>query len=538
MDAAAMSGMADADLFSAQTARTAQTPESLTSVRSAATPKVNNPEHFNAARSTDRTQKQNVQIRKNENPAANQDRLTKTADRQTDDVKSQNVSGKTKQTTGTVTKQTRMDQSDVQNQEDPIQEAILGAEQTMIQQIMETLGVSEEEVLQGMQALDLAPADLFNPEALTNLTANLAGESDPASILTDEGLYRNLQNLISTANDLKENLAENLELSPEDLQLAMDAEVQAPDHPDNTNARVQQMPDTADAAEHTQAQNAVQDQNSAEIARNSQVKPADSDKSKVKVTAEVQIEEAEPTVEADLQAEETEDGEASGEQQDQAKQETHTQESLPKQETIPQTDIQSRTNGFEQLSDSILNRLTNPNPVNETAPAAQTEARVDMASIMEQITKAIHVQVKPDLTSMELQLHPASLGSVRALVEQNQAGEMVARFTVQNESVKQALESQLTQLRAQFDEQGIRVNEVEVSVETTPFDQGQAGSNFQQQAEQQAREAGKGSNGRTTRRIDLSELEEGEIPGQEMTDADRITAEMMAANGNTVDYTA
>ena len=58
---------------------------------------------------------------------------------------------------------------------------------------------------------------------------------------------------------------------------------------------------------------------------------------------------------------------------------------------------------------------------------------------------------------------PASLGSVNVQIAAKD-GVITAQFTAQNETVKAAIESQLVQLRTQFEEQGIKVDAVEVTV--------------------------------------------------------------------------
>ena len=83
-------------------------------------------------------------------------------------------------------------------------------------------------------------------------------------------------------------------------------------------------------------------------------------------------------------------------------------------------------------------------------------------------------------------------------------------------------------MKEQFEEQGIKVDNVEVAVASYSFDQG-LNRESQQQLSQSA-EARK----MTIRRINLNE----ELTEEELTQEEQIAAEMMAANGNTVDFTA
>ena len=81
--------------------------------------------------------------------------------------------------------------------------------------------------------------------------------------------------------------------------------------------------------------------------------------------------------------------------------------------------------------------------------------RAQMENIIRQITEKITISAKAEETSMELQLHPASLGNVNILLTSGKDG-IVAKFTAQNVLVKEAVEAQMIQLQQKFDEQGIR----------------------------------------------------------------------------------
>ncbi len=92
------------------------------------------------------------------------------------------------------------------------------------------------------------------------------------------------------------------------------------------------------------------------------------------------------------------------------------------------------------------------------------------------------------------------------------------------------IETQLIQLKEQFEEQGIKVDAVEVTVASheygQQFSQGDADANQKQ-----------GKSAKSTRKINLDEIDEDDEL-VEMEESERIAVEMMKANGNTVDYTA
>ena len=127
-----------------------------------------------------------------------------------------------------------------------------------------------------------------------------------------------------------------------------------------------------------------------------------------------------------------------------------------------------------------------------------------------------------------MQLNPEHLGSLHIRLSSKQ-GNVTAQFVVQNEAVRAALEMQMIQLKENFAEQGIKVDAVEVTVESHAFNQNMQQSNEQNaQAEAQARKT-------SPRSINLLNDNWAE---EELTEEEQLVAEMMEANGNTVDYMA
>ena len=149
---------------------------------------------------------------------------------------------------------------------------------------------------------------------------------------------------------------------------------------------------------------------------------------------------------------------------------------------------------------------------------------------MRQIMDYMKVSVKPDSSDLEMQLHPQSLGTLHIQMAAKN-GVVTANFITENETVKAALESQMVPLKENFTEQGIKVEAIEVTVQTHQFEQ-----NLEQGRDDNgSREAEAGVGKRRTRRINLDTAFAEDEP---QTEEDRIAADMMSANGNTVDFTA
>lgn len=161
--------------------------------------------------------------------------------------------------------------------------------------------------------------------------------------------------------------------------------------------------------------------------------------------------------------------------------------------------------------------------------ADNTEAgyATDMNEIYNQVSESLKVNMSEDITEMEMNLHPASLGNVKIHVAERD-GMITASFTTQNEQVKAALETQIVELKESMNEQGIKVENIEITLASHAFEE-----NLSKEGEQTS----SGSEEKKKRRsINLNELEE--IDDINIEDDIRIAREMMMHNGTTVDYMA
>lgn len=113
--------------------------------------------------------------------------------------------------------------------------------------------------------------------------------------------------------------------------------------------------------------------------------------------------------------------------------------------------------------------------------------QVTMNDIVQQVVNHIRIRVLPQTTSMELQLNPESLGRVNLNVT-SQNGTATATLTVQNAAAKEALESQITVLRENLESQGLKVEAVEVNVSEFGFKhpEDSNASQYQQQKKSQS----------------------------------------------------
>ena len=145
-----------------------------------------------------------------------------------------------------------------------------------------------------------------------------------------------------------------------------------------------------------------------------------------------------------------------------------------------------------------------------------------MSQIVEQVVNQVKIRVMPETTSMELQLHPASLGRVNLQVSTTN-GTATAMLTVENQIAKEALESQLITLKETFAEQGLKVDAVEVTVSEFGLDQ---------KNQEAAKEQQKQSTGKRRFRVDEDLVTDEFSENEKETDVTRRDV------NSVVDYTA
>ena len=356
------------------------------------------------------------------------------------------------------------------------QEVLETIVQNLIGQITGTFSISEEELQGIMDDLGMTKMDLTDPASLNELLMNISGAQDSFALLTDENLYGNVKGIMNLQNELVGQAQEDLKLTPEEWQQTV-AGITQETVAEPVITVEMDMDDTVNTTAGSQ-------------------------------TGEAAIPTQEPEI-LENQAAQNTQGEKAG---DFGEKQEHA------------------ANG--EHGNLLLQNLKEGNFLTQLQQTAQTEEAgpVDTQDIMRQIMDYMKVSVKPDSSDLEMQLHPQSLGTLHIQMAAKN-GVVTANFITENDTVKAALESQMVQLKENFAEQGIKVEAIEVTVQTHPFEQ-----NLEQGRDGNgSREAEAGVGRRRTRRINLNTAFAEDEP---QTEEDRIAADMMSANGNTVDFTA
>ncbi len=363
-------------------------------------------------------------------------------------------------------------QDAVEEVDEEVLEVLGSATYELMQQIAEVFGVSVEEVQGIMETLGMNEMELLNPDKLGELFLTMSGSNDSLALLTNEKLYSDYQKLMEQLQSLMQECSETLEMEPEQLNQLVD------------DMLAQQAQDVI-----TEEMPVIE----VEILETPQDDSAD--------TVYVH-----KTTESDIYGGAGAVTVATPESNQDAGQsmESSTQQENPFAQNL--MNQQQNVQGLEQVSQTY------------------TSWDVDTQEIMKQVMDYMKIQVGPETTDIEMRLTPENLGTLHVQVA-SKGGVLTANFITENETVKAVLESQMIQLKETFAEQGVKVEAIEVTVQTHAFER-----NLEQGRGRQQEDTSKKNK---TRRINLNEPLDTELVEEE----EQLVAEMMAANGSTVDYT-
>lgn len=394
--------------------------------------------------------------------------------------KPMNISKKADDLKQPVQEEQAVESQDVENAEKELE----AAAEELKNEIAEKLDISVEELETVMETLGLTDASLFTQEGMTSLVMEIQQISTPVELLTNADAYQTLQDLTAIAEELLCNVKEELQLTDAQMQKAL-----------------------GQFAENEMASQEV-------------------------VADEVTLQETDSKEPVEDIQQSTENGNDTSDANETSVNETTVKETTE----LTNKENHAGNNGHEQQAENGQVTSENSFQLNNTQTVNQTTTdfsqnitgnNLSTQEIYDQIGEYIKTNIKPGISEVEMQLNPENLGTLHIHLSSKQ-GNVTAQLTVQNELVKAALEVQLIQLKENFAEQGIKVDAVEVTVESHAFNQNMQQSNEENaQAQTEAKRS-------STRSINLN----GDWTEEELTEEEQLVAEMMEADGNTVDFKA
>ncbi len=363
----------------------------------------------------------------------------------------------------------KADKTDKSKQDNKSDEKVNDAVQNVKDTIKEELDVSDEDIAKAMEVLGITDNDLLSVVKVTELVSALTG-ADSITLITDDDMSGKLTSVLDAVNTAQKDIADMLNTDVDDAVLVV-----------RTDAVVKK--DTDETVVKNTDSSITDNQSVSETESLSDVLAA-------KVTAQGSSKHEEST------------GEHTGE---------HTGEQ------------NHNTQSYGGVADSIIQSMKD----SFADIVTEDTSRVSEADIVNQVIDQIKLSSGRELTSIEVMLNPERLGSVHVTVTAKN-GILSAQIAAQNEQVKTALENQVTALKENFQNQGIKVEAVEITVMTHQFE---AGQNFGQNESER-----KQSEQKINKKLNLSDYMDDE---DETVSAQDIRRKDSIQNGNSsVEYMA
>lgn len=337
----------------------------------------------------------------------------------------------------------------------------------VMQQILQQ--ITEQLGVSPEEVLQAMDALGISAEDLSQNMAALLSEltgTDQMAVLTDESLYTQVSDLANAVEKTIEELADTLGMDKEQLTTLLQDSVKEPEEPVIVAEQESAAPVTDMQQESTGDQ------------------------------------EVQTATTTDIEAEQP--------------RETKRDENGNMQQQMQ--DMQKPTENLQQTQGSAI-------------AAEQTTERFDLQrtqKIIDQIADYVKIHSSEKLTSMEIELNPASLGSVNLHVS-SKGGVISAQLYAQDEAVRTALESQVAALKESLEAQGMKVDAIEITEHSHQLEQNLDQNGGQQEGAEAQKKSGR-------RLLNLDELPEEEAYEEEMTQAEKLQIEMMRMGGNKLNF--
>ncbi len=389
--------------------------------------------------------------------------------------------------------QESQDQTAEEIQPEDLEEAmeVLGAAaMDLMQRIADVFGITVEELGQAMDDLGMKSLDVFDASALGALLLKLGGGEDSYALITDETLYGNYRMLMESMQNVLKTNADELGLTEDELQQLLKQHVRKDVQPEELLPVVEEaLPEESDAA-------------------------GGKEDPTMRLAGEKEISLTQESA-GGMEEEALQPG-WSARNQGGGQTENGRHEERPSDRGTQHENVYVQSFRAEQFV---------PNAGQTQQLHFGSAWDTDTQNIMNQIMDHMKLHLNEDTKSLEMQLHPESLGTLHVQIA-SKGGVVTANFITQNEAVKAALESQMLQLKESFEEQGVKIEAIEVMVQTHEFERNLEQGRGRQQQEPQKRSR--------ARRINLNDP----VMMEELDEEEELAAKVMAANGSTVEYTA
>lgn len=390
------------------------------------------------------------------------------------------------------------------------------------QEVKELLGVDDAQLEAAMKELGLTYQDLMDPVNLANLVMNLTGEEDQLGLL----MNADFQELMQNVEVLSKNLLQVLGMTPQEAaEVFAQLEQNAAQITEEVPQQMQEVTDTqADVLKVQQTDDVQITEQKSQVTGLTETNAAATES----VESDGNVQNVEEPVSQEVRVENDQTASQQEGQQEEAPENSMTTEDDAS--LLQQNDTTEKSIFTEHTFQQTVQTIRTDNITAAPTTAVPHNVVFNTLDVIRQVSEFTRVMYQGDTTSMEMQLNPENLGKIYVQVTAKE-GVVTAHLAVQNEIVKEALENQTIQLRENMNQQGIKVEAVEVTIASHEFErnleQNQQGSAQDEQREQASKSP--------RRNISMNQLDE--LSGL-MSEEEMLVAKIMRDNGNSVDFTA
>lgn len=390
------------------------------------------------------------------------------------------------------------------------------------QEVKELLGVDDAQLEAAMKELGLTYQDLMDPVNLANLVMNLTGEEDQLGLL----MNADFQELMQNVEVLSKNLLQELGMTPQEAaEVFTQLEQNVAQITEEVPQQVQEVTDTqAEVLQVQQTDDVQATEQKSQVTGMTDTNAATAEA----VESDGNVQNVEEPVSQEVRVENDQTASQQEGQQEEAPENSMTTEDDAS--LLQQNDTTEKSIFTEHTFQQTVQTIRTDNITAAPTTAAPQNVVFNTLDVIRQVSEFTRVMYRGDTTSMEMQLNPENLGKIYVQVTAKE-GVVTAHLAVQNEIVKEALENQTIQLRENMNQQGIKVEAVEVTIASHEFErnleQNQQGSAQDEQREQASKSP--------RRNISMNQLDE--MSGL-MSEEEMLVAKIMRDNGNSVDFTA
>ncbi|MEI3197946.1 MAG: flagellar hook-length control protein FliK [Lachnospiraceae bacterium] len=390
------------------------------------------------------------------------------------------------------------------------------------QEVKELLGVDDAQLEAAMKELGLTYQDLMDPVNLANLVMNLTGEEDQLGLL----MNADFQELMQNVEVLSKNLLQELGMTPQEAaKVFAQLEQNVAQITEEVPQQMQEVTDTqADVLKVQQTDDVQITEQKSQVTGLTETNAAATES----VESDGNVQNVEEPVSQEVRVENDQIASQQEGQQEEAPENSMTTEDDAS--LLQQNDTTEKSIFTEHTFQQTVQTIRTDNITAAPTTAVPQNVVFNTLDVIRQVSEFTRVMYQGDTTSMEMQLNPENLGKIYVQVTAKE-GVVTAHLAVQNEIVKEALENQTIQLRENMNQQGIKVEAVEVTIASHEFErnleQNQQGSAQDEQREQASKSP--------RRNISMNQLDE--LSGL-MSEEEMLVAKIMRDNGNSVDFTA